>query len=49
MAEIRLKTVEQTQFKFDHHFWTNLSQSWPKFFQTSRISSESAEKKPAMG
>jgi hypothetical protein len=48
-SEIRLKTVEYAQFKFDHHFWSNLSQSWPKCFQTGRISSEAADKKPAMG
>jgi hypothetical protein len=49
MAESRLKTVEYAQFKFDHHFWSNLSQIWPKCFQTGRILSESEGKKPAMG
>jgi hypothetical protein len=49
MAEIRSKTVGYAQFQFDHHFWSNLRQIWSKFFQTGRILSELANKKPAMG
>jgi hypothetical protein len=49
MAEIRSKTVGYAQFKFDQHFWSKFRQNWSKYFQTSRISSESANKKPAMG
>jgi hypothetical protein len=49
LAEIRSKTVEYAQFKFDHHFWSNLRQSWSKCFQTGRILADAAHKKPAMG
>jgi hypothetical protein len=31
MAEIRLKTVKFTQFKFDHGFWQSLRQKFPNF------------------
>jgi hypothetical protein len=49
MAEIRSKTVEYAQFKFDHHFWSNFRQNWSKCFQTGLILAETAHKKPAMG
>jgi hypothetical protein len=43
MAKIHLKMVEYAQFRFDHHFWSNLRLNWSKCFQTGRISSELAQ------